>query len=118
MTQLPTPTTSPGDVDTWVADHLIRLSCETTVQRSARFVGTQTAADAASAGLDIGGYRSRRNEVLPAQRRGATALSPYIRHGLLTLPRVYDAVDDAPSGDRRTFRDELLWQEYARHVYA
>ena len=27
-------------------------------------------------------------------------------------------VADAPSGDKRKFRDELMWQEYARHVYA
>jgi deoxyribodipyrimidine photo-lyase len=27
-------------------------------------------------------------------------------------------VTDAPSGDKRRYRDELLWQEYARHLYA
>ena len=31
---------------------------------------------------------------------------------------VAGAVADAPSKDRQKFRDELLWQEYARHVYA
>lgn len=45
-------------------------------------------------------------------------MSPYIRHGLLTLREVWDAVDGAPSRDRGKYRDELMWQEYARHMYA
>ena len=95
-------------------------SCPATdeVQRSARFVGTQAAANAALDSLDIAGYARHRNEVLPVTDRGATALSPYIRHGLLTLPAVSAAVGAAPSKDRQKFRDELMWQEYARHVYA
>jgi deoxyribodipyrimidine photo-lyase len=45
-------------------------------------------------------------------------LSPYIRHGLLTLPRVWDHVAGGPARDVTSFRDELLWQEYSRHLYA
>jgi deoxyribodipyrimidine photo-lyase len=45
-------------------------------------------------------------------------LSPYIRHGLLTLPQVWSHVGDGPARDVRKFRDELEWQEYARHWYA
>lgn len=80
-------------------------------------VGGQAAADAALATLDITGYADRRNDVFPADRRGASGLSPYIRHGLLTLPRVWSDVH-GPARDRAKFRDELLWQEYARHLYA
>lgn len=80
--------------------------------------GGQTAADAALAALDIRGYAARRSEVLPRERRGATVLSPYIRHNLLTLADVWHHVQDAPPRDREKFRDELLWQEYARHLYA
>jgi deoxyribodipyrimidine photo-lyase len=116
MTQLPVP--RRDDVDRWVGEHLLALSCDDEVRRSTRFVGTQEAADAALAGLDISGYARRRNEVLPVSARGATSLSPYIRHGLLTLPAVSAAVAGAPSKDRQKFRDELMWQEYARHVYA
>jgi deoxyribodipyrimidine photo-lyase len=116
VTALPTPTSDRAT--DWVGDHLGHLVRGSDVRASPRFRGTQAAADAALAALDIAGYAARRNEVLPVSRRGATALSPYIRHGLLTLPRVWDAVDGAPAGDRRKFRDELLWQEYARHVYA
>lgn len=80
--------------------------------------GGQSAADAALANLDIRRYASDRSEVLPLGRRGATVLSPYIRHNLLTLREVWDAVEDAPAKDREKYRDELLWQEYARHLYA
>ncbi len=116
MTQL--PALEPADVDRWVGEHLLELSCDDEVQRSARFVGTQAAANTALDRLDISGYARRRNEVLPVTERGATALSPYIRHGLLTLPAVSAAVGAAPSKDRQKFRDELMWQEYARHLYA
>jgi deoxyribodipyrimidine photo-lyase len=80
--------------------------------------GGQTAADRALETLDITGYASNRSEVLPKSRRGASVLSPYIRHNLLTLPQVHRAVKTAPYKDREKFRDELYWQEYARHLYA
>ena len=116
MTRLPDP--APHDVGDWVREHLSHLSCDTDVRPSGRFRGTQAAADSALATLDISGYARRRNEVLPEPARGATGLSPYIRHGLLSLPQVSAAVSTAPGKDRQKFRDELLWQEYARHVYA
>lgn len=80
--------------------------------------GGQTAADEALANLDITGYANSRSEVLPRDARGATVLSPYIRHNILTLDQVYQAVKGAPFKDREKFRDELFWQEYARHLYA
>lgn len=80
--------------------------------------GGQSAADAALANLDITGYAANRSEVLPVAKRGASVLSPYIRHNLLTLPETYKAVSKAPFKDREKFQDELFWQEYARHVYA
>lgn len=115
MTTLPIP--DPDDVTAWVDAHLGDL-CGDEVVASPVFRGGQSAADEALATLDLRGYASRRNEVLPADRRGATRLSPWIRHGLLPLPRVWAAVAGAPSRDRRKFRSELLWQEYARHLYA
>lgn len=80
--------------------------------------GGQTAANRALTKLDITGYAQQRSEVLPRTQRGASVLSPYIRHNLLTLEQVYRAVDYAPYRDREKFRDELFWQEYARHLYA
>lgn len=81
-------------------------------------MGGQSAADAALAALDIAGYAKNRSEVLPLDSRGASRLSPYIRHNLLPLQRVWDHVAKAPFGDREKYRDELMWQEYARHLYA
>jgi deoxyribodipyrimidine photo-lyase len=68
--------------------------------------------------LDIARYSEDRSQVLPREKRGASGLSPYIRHNILTLTQVYDAVKDAPQKDREKFRDELYWQEYSRHLYA
>lgn len=85
---------------------------------SREFTGGQGEADRRIALFDVAGYAVRRNEVWPQSRRGASMLSPYIRHGLLTLPRVWQAVGGGPARDVTKFRDELLWQEYARHLYA
>lgn len=81
-------------------------------------LGGQSAADLALGELDIAGYAKNRSEVFPFEARGASVLSPYIRHNFLTLQQVWDHVGKAPFADREKFRDELLWQEYARHLYA
>jgi len=116
VTQLPVPAVDA--VPAWVGEHLGHLHRDDAVRPSARFRGGQAAADAALAALDVTGYAGRRNQVLPETRRGASAMSPYVRHGLLPLPEVWDAVADAPTRDRTKYRDELLWQEYSRHLYA
>lgn len=118
MTDLPTP--AVGDQVPWVRAHLGPLAAEAPedIRASGRFRGGQPAADAALAAHDVTGYAATRNEVLPEDRRGASELSPYIRHGLITLPAAWAHVAGAPSRDRTRFRDQLLWQEYARHLYA
>ena len=80
--------------------------------------GGQTAANEALANLDITGYANLRSQVFPKSSRGASMLSPYIRHNILTLSDVFQAVRKAPYKDREKFQDELFWQEYARHLYA
>ena len=116
MTQLPTPSPGRDAVVGWVADHLGDLVAGEVTASPIR--GGQSAADRALEGFDVRGYARDRNEVWPPDRRGASGLSPYIRHGLLTLRRVWDAVGGGPGTDVAKFRDELLWQEYARHLYA
>lgn len=108
---------SPGSVVEWVTEHLGHL-CSDTPTPSPRFRGTQEAADTALRAYDVAGYAYRRSEVWPAERRGASGLSPWIRHGLLSLPRVWESVDGGPAADVSKFRDELLWAEYSRHLYA
>lgn len=85
---------------------------------SPTIAGGQSAANRALKNLDINRYADDRSEVFPHEKRGATMLSPYIRHNILTLDQMYKAVKDAPYKDREKFRDELFWQEYARHTYA
>ena len=114
--QLTAPPDDREGVVAWVRDHLGDLASGDPVASPIR--GGQLAADAALESFDVTGYARRRNTVLPEARRGASRLSPYIRHGLLTLPRVYEHVAGGPSDDVEKFRDELLWQEYARHLYA
>ncbi|WP_182558945.1 FAD-binding domain-containing protein [Microlunatus kandeliicorticis] len=116
---LPAPPTDRAHLIGWVAEHLGDLTLEGPDGIAAGgFRGGQSAADAALATLDITGYAKRRSTVLPVSARGASRMSPYLRHGLLQLPEVWDAVADAPAQDRRRYRDELLWAEYARHLYA
>jgi deoxyribodipyrimidine photo-lyase len=118
--RLPPVPSADTDAVVWVDEHLGHLTAEGRggVFASGRFGGGQATADAALAAFDVAGYARARNEVWPEGRRGASALSPYIRHGLLTLPRVWAHVEGGPAPDVRKFRDELLWQEYARHLYA
>ncbi len=114
------PTPPHGDttaIVAWVGAHLGDLVSDA-IAPSPRFRGGQRAADAALAAFDVGGYATRRSGIWPPSRRGASALSPYIRHGLLPLPHVWDAVAGGPARDVAKYRDELLWQEYARHLYA
>ncbi len=124
MTRLPAPPSLAdgalrSDVVEWVGRHLGDLTLEGgDGVRAGAIVGGQSAADAALAALDITGYAARRSTVLPPEQRGASRMSPYIRYGLLPLRQVWDAVHDAPARDRQRYRDELLWQEYARHLYA
>lgn len=118
--RLPTPPPPGGDdVLAWVREHLGHLVLEGADEvRRGGHTGGQAAADAALAGLDVTGYAGRRSTVLPVERRGASRMSPYLRHNLVTLRQAWDAVADAPPRDRAKYRDELLWQEYARHLYA
>ena len=106
------------DVRTWVMTHLGDLCTPATPDVAALIRGGQMAADAALQAYDVSGYARRRNNVWPAATRGASRLSPYIRHGLLSLREVWDHVAGGPPSDVTKFRDELLWQEYARHLYA
>jgi deoxyribodipyrimidine photo-lyase len=116
--QLPVP--EVGDEVGWVRTHLGHLTLEAPkdIAASPRWRGTQGAADAAVAALDLRGYSRRRNEVWPPEARGATGLSPWIRHGVLTLGDLWQVAGSAPTADAEKFRDELAWQEYARHLWA
>ncbi len=113
----PLPAPVVGEEEDWVRQHLSDI-VDGEVRRSTALRGGQSAADAALAAFDVTGYAAARNEVYPEERRGASRLSPYVRHGLIALPRLWQTVAGGPPRDVAKFRDELLWQEYARHLYA
>lgn len=119
-TSVPLPPPRVGEEPAWVAANLGHLLADPAgaVRRSPSFHGGQRAADAALAAFDVTGYASSRSEVWPETRRGASRLSPYIRYGLLALRDVWEHVEAGPPRDVSRYRDELLWQEYARHLYA
>ncbi|MFM8609177.1 MAG: FAD-binding domain-containing protein [Burkholderiaceae bacterium] len=65
-------------------------------------------------------YARSRNHLQGA----VTGLSPYITHGLLTLPQVLDAVQQAelarcgkPLDGEHKFINELAWREYFHHAW-
>lgn len=117
--ELPRPDQGRDGAERFVADHLASVLLDPTdVVGSPTFVGGRTSALAVLRSFRVAGYAARRNEVSPLSRRGASRLSPHIRHGLLSLPEVWDHVGEGPARDVAKFRDELLWQEYARHLYA
>lgn len=99
-----------------VERHLSHLVSDR-IRASPDIRGGQIAADAALDEFNVAGYAATRSRVLPESARGASRLSPYIRHGLLPLREVWNSVA-GPTADVSKFRDELLWQEYARHLYA
>lgn len=115
--RLPLPETGAEHARSWVTRHLGDVAGDA-CPPSPRFRGGQGAAHRALAAFDVRGYAAARSAVWPTEHRGASALSPFIRHGLLPLRHVWEHVEGGPPRDVARFRDELLWQEYARHVYA
>lgn len=114
---LPIPDRDARSIEAWVEVHLDGLMGDEAAP-SPRFRGGQAAADEALERFDVEGYARRRSVVSPVSARGASGLSPWIRHGWLSLPRVWATVEGGPPRDVAKFRSELLWQEYARHLYA
>ena len=120
--RLPIPEPGRWAAEAFVATHLGHL-----VERrqlapdslsSPVFRGGQQAADRALAALALTEYAARRDEAYPQPRRRVSQLSPWIRHGMLLLSTVWEAATNGTEADVAAFREQLLWQEYARHWYA
>jgi deoxyribodipyrimidine photo-lyase len=78
------------------------------------FEPTLAAAMARLAAVNLDHYARARNFL----DGPVTRLSPYVTHGLLTLPEVLRAVHARrPLGVRHKFVYELAWREYFRHVW-
>ena len=99
-----------------IDEHFLNLCCD--LYTESHLLGGQSIADEKLSNLDITNYSKKRNNVLPKKARGASNLSPYIRHGLLNLIDVWNRVENFDYEDKNKFRDELLWQEFSRHIYS
>ena len=61
--------------------------------------------------FNVGTYQARRNDVGPTA--GASLLSPYLRHGCITLPEVRRDAIEKIGGDRAyKFIQELAWRQF------
>ena len=79
------------------------------------FPPTRQAALARVTAVSPGDYARSRNAIEGA----VTGLSPYITHGLISLPEVLDGViAKHPLDVQHKFVFELGWREYFRHVWA
>jgi deoxyribodipyrimidine photo-lyase len=119
--RLPPPRPGRRAAEEYVVDHLgslLERRGRTGPLSSPVIRGGQMAADAALAAFTVDGYRARRRDAYPQNRRRASGLSPYVRHGLLSLHRLWSQVVNGPPDDVAAFRHALLRQEYARHWYA
>lgn len=116
-----TPSAGRWQAEAFVKEHLGHLIDRRGVDlpdSSSVYRGGQTAADTALASFDVEGYAAGWSHAYPMPRRRVSGLSPYVRHGFLSLQQLWDHVADGPDADVRAFRGELLWQEYARHRHA
>ena len=73
-----------------INDHFTNLCCDNYTTPFLK--GGQSNADTALNQLNIDKYATKRNNVYPKSKRGSSYLSPYIRHGLLGLNDVWNAV--------------------------
>ena len=82
---------------------------------AAPFAGGRAAAETALAGIDPRSYAASRNHLDGA----VTRLSPYIRHGILSLDEVRNhalaCVTNAKEAEK--FIQELAWRDYWQRIY-
>lgn len=103
------------DDDTFRSAVLARASDGVTEPDLAAFPPGRAAGLERLAAFRVASYAGSRN--FAGERRGVSALSPYLRHGLVTLPEARDHALAEP-GNPFKFVQELGWREYWRHVLA
>lgn len=117
MTQLPVPSTGRDAAEQFVSTYLSDLT-DGPIEGSLRFAGGRSAARKQLDDFDVSGFSARMDEVTPQRKRAASALSPYLRYGLLSPGEAWTHVEGGPALDVEAFRQRLLWQEYAKHWYS
>ncbi len=121
MKKLPIPEPGSFKSEQYLTEHLQGLFSGEP-QASETFRGGQTQANTVLEDLDLAGYAKKRYTAYPASDRGATAVSPYVNAGLITLQQLWEKSDQVDGNisteDVASYRNELFWQEYARHWLA
>ncbi|NJK90990.1 MAG: DNA photolyase [Blastochloris sp.] len=86
--------------------------------RAAPYLGGRREALSRLEAFDVRGYASTRNDVRE-ERSGVSRLSPYIRHGVLGLREVAEAVREryGDHHDSRKFWAELGWRQFWKLVH-
>lgn len=77
-----------------------------------RFEPTDTALQARMSGIDIAAYGKTRNHL----NGRVTRLSPYITHGLISIPALFERLPDLKLSDKLAF--EFGWREFFHHVWS
>lgn len=76
------------------------------------FAPTTTAVDARIAAIDIAAYGKTRNHL----NGRVTRLSPYITHGFVTIPELFERLPALKLSDKLAF--EFGWREFFHHVWS
>jgi deoxyribodipyrimidine photo-lyase len=80
--------------------------------KPANFEPTDTALEARLSAIDIAAYGTTRNHL----NGKVTQLSPYITHGFITIPELFDRLPELKLSDKLAF--EFGWREFFHHVWS
>lgn len=80
--------------------------------KSEHFEATDTALRARLSAIDITAYGKTRNHL----NGQVTQLSPYITHGLISIPELFDRMPELKLTDKLAF--EFGWREFFHHVWS
>jgi deoxyribodipyrimidine photo-lyase len=79
---------------------------------SDHFEPTNAALEARLSAIDIAAYGTTRNHL----NGKVTQLSPYITHGFITIPELFDRLPELKLSDKLAF--EFGWREFFHHVWS
>jgi deoxyribodipyrimidine photo-lyase len=113
--QTPPSALSASDRQAIMANLISQAGLETAPVASRSLLGGRAAAEAALAAIDPVAYAASRNHLDGA----VTKLSPYIRHGVLSLDEVRNHALAAVADPRQAekFIQELAWRDYWQRIY-
>ena len=112
-TPLPKKFASPAEMASFVAS---LAGDDAPAPQEAPFAGGRDAGEAALEAIDPRAYAASRNHLDGA----VTRLSPYIRHGILSLDEVrnHALANVSHAKEAEKFIQELAWRDYWQRIYA